>query len=148
MPKIGCQNRVISGVFSRTSARKSSFRTKNNTDKANFRCAADKKYYSDFAPSYGIVQKWFTEFRSVCTSTETIPSPVCPNEITAPEMINKIHNIVLNDQKVKVREIAEIVSISTERMINILHRQISVQDGCRDCAQSSENGTICWKSHG
>ena len=34
------------------------------------------------------------------------------NEITIPEIINKIHNIVLNYQKVKVREIAESVTIS------------------------------------
>ena len=39
-------------------------------------------YYSDSAPSYGIVQKWFTEFRCGRTSTETVPSPGRPNEIT------------------------------------------------------------------
>ena len=36
-------------------------------------------------------------------------------------MINKIHDIVLNDPKVNVREMAEIVSISTERVLKILH---------------------------
>ena len=46
------------------------------------------KYYSDSAPSYGKVQKWFTEFRYGRTSTETIPTPGRRNEITAPEMIN------------------------------------------------------------
>ena len=50
----------------------------------------------------------------------TIPSPGLPNEITTLGMINKIHDIVLNDQKVKVRVIAQIVSISTERVVNIL----------------------------
>ena len=35
-------------------------------------------------------------------------------------MINKIHDIVLNHPKVKVPEIAEIVSISTERLVHIL----------------------------
>ena len=79
------------------------------------------KYYSDSDPSYGMVQKWFTEFRCGRTSTETIPSPGRPNEITIPEMINKIHDIVLNDPKVKVLEIAEIVSISTDRVIKVLH---------------------------
>ena len=32
------------------------------------------KYYSDSALSYGIVQKWFTEFRLSRASTEAIPS--------------------------------------------------------------------------
>ena len=63
------------------------------------------KYYSDPASSYEMVQKWFTEFRCVRTSTETIPSPGRLNETTTPEMINKIRDIVLNDPKVKVREL-------------------------------------------
>ena len=69
------------------------------------------KYISDSAPSYGIVQKWFTEFRCGRTSTETIPSPGRANEITTPEMINKIHDIILNDPKVKVCKIVGIVFI-------------------------------------
>ena len=88
------------------------------------------KYYSDSALSYGIVQKWFTEFRFGRTSTETISSPGRPNEITTPEMINKIHDIVLNDVKVKVREIAEIVSISTEHVFNILHTNLCMRKLC------------------
>ena len=59
-------------------------------------------------------------------STETIPSPGRPNEITAPELINKIHDIVLNDSKVKVHDVAEIVSILTERVVNILHTHLCV----------------------
>ena len=74
------------------------------------------KYYSDSAPSYGILQKWFTEFFCGRTNTEPIPSLGHPNEITTPDMINKFHDIVLNDLKVKVREIA----ISTEHVVNIL----------------------------
>ena len=60
------------------------------------------KYYLDSASSYGIVRKWFTEFRCVRTSTETIQIPGRPNEITTPEMINKIHDIALNDRKVSL----------------------------------------------
>ena len=79
------------------------------------------KYYSDSAPSYGMVQKWLTEFHYGRTNTETIPSSGRPNEITTPELINKIHDIVLNDPKIKVCEIAAIVSISTGHVVNILH---------------------------
>ena len=88
------------------------------------------KYYSDSIPSYGIVQKWFTEFRCGRTSTETIPSPVRPNEITTPKMINKIHDILLNVPKVKECKIAEIVSISTERVVNILHTHLYMRKLC------------------
>ena len=85
------------------------------------------KYYLDSAPSYGMVQKWFTEFRCSHTSTETIPSPGQPNEITTPEMINKIYDIVLNDLKVKVRETVKIVFVSTKREVNILNRHLCMR---------------------
>ena len=56
-------------------------------------------------------------------------------------MINNIHDIFFNYPKVKVHEIAEVISISTERVVNILHTHLcmsksSVQDGCGDCLQS------------
>ena len=88
------------------------------------------KCYSDSAPSYGMDQKWFTEFCGGHTCTETIPSPDRTNEITTREMINKIHDIVLNDPKVNVREIAEFVSITTERVVNILHTHLCMRKLC------------------
>ena len=58
------------------------------------------------------------------------PSPGRLNEITTSEMINKIYDIVLNDPKEKMREIAEIVSISTELMVNILHTHWCMRKHC------------------
>ena len=88
------------------------------------------KYYLDSAPLYRMVQMWFTEFRCGRASTETIPSPGRPNENTTPEMINRIHDIVLNDPKVKVREIAEIISISIERVDSILQTHLCMRKLC------------------
>ena len=88
------------------------------------------KYYSHSASSYGMVQKWFTKFGCGRTSRETIPSPSRSNEITTPEMINKIHDIVLNEPKLKVREIAEMVSVQTERVVNILHTYLCMKKLC------------------
>ena len=75
-----------------------------------------------------MLQKWFTKFLCGDTSTETIPSPGRPNEITTPEMIKEIHDIVLNDPKVKVRVIAEIASISTQRLVNMLHTYLCMRN--------------------
>ena len=88
------------------------------------------EYYSNSALSYGMVQKWFTEFHCGRTSTKTIPSRGRPNKITTPEMINKIYDIVLNDLKVKVREIAEIVSSLTDRVVNILYTHLCMRKLC------------------
>ena len=77
-----------------------------------------------------MVQKWFTKFRCGRTSTETIPSRGRSHEITTPEIINKIHDIVLNDPKVKERVITEIVYISTEHVVNILHTHLCMRKLC------------------
>ena len=45
-------------------------------------------------------------------------------------MINKIGDIVSNDPKVKLLEIAEIVSISTEHVVNILHTHLYMRKLC------------------
>lgn len=84
------------------------------------------KHFPDSSPSIGMIHKWFTEFRCGRASTEDAERPGRPNEVTTPEMINKIHDIVLNDPQVKVREIAETVRISTERVLNILHEHLRV----------------------
>ena len=88
------------------------------------------KYYSGYSPSYGMVQKWFAEFRCGRTSTETQPSPGRPNEVTTPEMINKIHDMVLENKKLKVREIAKMVGISNERVCNVLHQHLHMKKLC------------------
>ena len=88
------------------------------------------KYYSDSAPLYGMVLKLFTEFCFGLMHTETIPSPGRPNEIATLEMINKIHDIVSNYPKVKAREIAKILCISTERVVNILHKHLCMRKFC------------------
>ena len=77
-----------------------------------------------------MVQKWFIEFRCDGTSTETIPSPGGPNEVTSTKMTNKIHDIVLNDPNVKAREITEIVFISTERLVNFWHTHLCMRKLC------------------
>ena len=89
-----------------------------------------KKYNSDSVPSYKIVQKWFTKFRCGRMSTEIISSSGFPNEMTTPKIINKIHNIILNDPKVEVCEIAEVVFISTEHVVNILHSYLFIKKQC------------------
>lgn len=85
------------------------------------------KYYGDSSPSIKMIHKWFTDFRCGRTSTADAERPGRPNEVTTPEIIEKIHDIVLQDRRVKVREIAEIVRISDERVRNILHEHLDMR---------------------
>ena len=85
------------------------------------------KYYGTSAPANSTVIYWFAEFKRGRTSTKTIPSPGRPNEVTTEEMIEKIHDIVLNDRRVKLREIVDIVNISYERVFNIIHEHLHMR---------------------
>ena len=64
------------------------------------------KYYKESAPSHGMIHKWFTEFRCCRISRSNTERPGRPKEVTSQEMIDKIHDIVLNDRRLKVREIS------------------------------------------
>jgi len=92
-----------------------------------------EKYYLGSSPPYGMVQMWFTVFRCGRTCTETHPSPGCPNEIMTPEMINKIHDMVLDNKKLKEHEISKTVVISNERVYNILHKYLQIRNLCARC---------------
>lgn len=86
-----------------------------------------KKYYRESAPSHGMVHKWFTEFRSGRTTTNDAERSGRPIEVTTDDVVNKVHDIVLDDRRVKIREIAETVHISSERVFHILHNILSMK---------------------
>ena len=73
------------------------------------------------APSHGMVHKWFTEFRCGRISTSDAERSDHPKEVTSQEMVDKIHDILLNDRRLKVREISETVNISVGHVWHISH---------------------------
>jgi hypothetical protein len=60
-------------------------------------------------------EKWPAEFKCGRTSLEDDPCEEWPKAATTQETIDNGHNIVLDDRREKVREIAEGVWISEER---------------------------------
>ena len=79
------------------------------------------KYYGKSAPSHGTVHKWFIEFHCGRTSTNDAERPGRSKEVTSQEIIDKIHEMVLGDLRLKIREISDIVKISTKHAFHILH---------------------------
>lgn len=45
-----------------------------------------------------------------------------PIEATTSDMVEKIYHMVMEDHQIKVREIAETIDNSSERVNNILHK--------------------------
>ncbi|XP_049521685.1 histone-lysine N-methyltransferase SETMAR-like [Dermacentor silvarum] len=86
--------------------------------------------HGDSAPSLKTIYYWINEFKRGRTSTQDEARPGRPVEVTTPEMVLKIHGIVMEDRRVKVREIADIVGISAERIHNILHEKLQMKKVC------------------
>uniref|UniRef100_T1IEN8 Uncharacterized protein n=1 Tax=Rhodnius prolixus TaxID=13249 RepID=T1IEN8_RHOPR len=58
----------------------------------------------------------FKIFRVAIWAQVTAERSGRPVEVTTPEIIDKIHDMVMDDRRVKVREIASAVGISNERV--------------------------------
>jgi transposase len=98
------------------------------------------KVYGDTSPSFSTIKKWVAEFNRGRTGLEDDPREGRPKSATTPEIIEQVRDMLLGDWQIKVREIAETIGISKERVGYILH-----EDGCRACSQQIKN-TLALKS--
>ena len=73
------------------------------------------------APAFATIYNWMNEFKCGRTSTCNASHSGRPIETAMPEIIDKVHDIVLTDRGVKVRELAEATDISHGTVISILH---------------------------
>jgi transposase len=67
------------------------------------------KVYGDSSPSFSTIKKWAAEFKRGRTSLEDDPCKGRPK--TTPEIIEQLHNIVLDNWRMKVSETAETIGI-------------------------------------
>ena len=73
-----------------------------------------------------MVEKWIGEFLRGRTSTNDAERSGKPKDITTPEIIEKIHDIVVDDQKLKVSESAEAAGILIGSVVEILHEHLGI----------------------
>ena len=70
------------------------------------------KVYGDSSASFATIKKWAAEFKRGRTGLEDDPRKGRPKSATTPEIIEQVHDMVLDDWRMKVREIAETIDIS------------------------------------
>ncbi len=73
-----------------------------------------EKCYSDPAPLETTICQWYADFKCGHTDTSDAEYSGRPNEAVTPENIKQVLKIVMDDCKLKVCEIAEMVNISME----------------------------------
>ena len=85
------------------------------------------KHYGKSAPSIRMGYKWFQDFWSSHMSMSGAERSEGPVEATTPETVDKIHDMVMDDRRVKVHEIASAVGISSEWVHNTLHQHLNMR---------------------
>ena len=70
---------------------------------------------------------WVNEFKRDRKSIKGALHPGTPKSAATPENIDKVHDIVLADRRVKVREIAEAVGITIDQVHFILHHELHMK---------------------
>ncbi|XP_045453290.1 protein GVQW3-like [Melitaea cinxia] len=77
--------------------------------------------YGDSCPGKTMVYKWHSLFKKGRESLEDDPRPGRSIEVTTPELIQKVEKLVLNDARLKKKQLAEIVGVSDTTIFKILH---------------------------
>ena len=81
----------------------------------------------DSSPSFSTVKKWAADFKRGRSSIFDDVRSGRPKTAVSEEIIAKIHNAVLSDRRMKVRELSNIAQISTERVHYVLHEKLHMK---------------------
>ena len=79
------------------------------------------------APSYATVKNWVDQFKRGDFSTCDVPRPGRPRTVTTLEIIDQIHELILEDRRISARSIAEQLGISRERVGSITHADLDMR---------------------
>jgi len=61
----------------------------------------------EHAPSYAIIKNWVAQFKRGDFSICDAPRPGRPKTVTTPEIIDQIHELILEDRRISAKSIAE-----------------------------------------
>ena len=110
----------------------------------------------EHAPSCATVKNWVTQLKRGDFSTCVVPCPRRPKIVTITEIIDEIHQLILQHCPISAKSIAEQLGISHERVGSTIHEDLGMRklsakwvlkcpkadQGCQQC-QSSEQLWNC-----
>ncbi|XP_070854781.1 protein GVQW3-like [Drosophila suzukii] len=83
--------------------------------------------YDKSSTSMATVKNWFNEFQRDRTLVFDEPRPGALKTATTEDNVTKIHDLVLADHRLKIREIVETVGMSQDRVGYILHEILGMR---------------------
>ena len=81
----------------------------------------------EFATSYATVKNWVAQFKRGDFFTYVSPRPGRPKTVTTQEIIDQIHELILEDHRISAKSIAEQLGISRERVGSIIHEDLDMR---------------------
>jgi len=81
----------------------------------------------EHAPSYSTVKNWVAQFKCGDFSTCDTPRPGRPKTVTTPEIIDQIHEPILEDRRISAKSITKQLGISRERVGSIIHEDLDMR---------------------
>jgi len=78
----------------------------------------------EHAPSYANVKNWVAQFKRRDFSTSDAPRPARHKTVSTSEIIDQIHELILEDRRISAKSIAEQLGISRERVGSIIHEDL------------------------
>jgi len=86
-----------------------------------------KETLGEHAPSYATVKNWVAQFKRTDFSTCDAPRPGRLKTVTTPEIIDQIHELILENRRISAKSIAEQLGISRERVGSIIHEDLDMR---------------------
>ena len=81
----------------------------------------------EHAPPYATVKNWVAQFKRDDFSTCDAPRRGRPKTVTTPEIIDQIHELILEDRRISAKSIGEQLGISRERVGSIIHEDLDMR---------------------
>ena len=78
-------------------------------------------------PLYATIKNWVAQFKRGDFSTYVAPRHGRPKTVTTPEIIDQIHELILEDRRISVKSIAEQLGISHVRVGSIIHEDLDMR---------------------
>jgi len=95
----------------------------------------------EHTPSYATVKNWVAQFKRGDFSTCVAPRSGRPKTVTTPEIIDQIHELILEDRRISAKSIAEQLGISCERVGSIIHEDLNMRMLSAKWILESERGS-------